>query len=75
LAFDIETYNPAGQGIDYEKNPIIMIAFYSKDFQKVYTWKKFKTENKDIEFVNSEAELVRKFSEVLNLVKPDILTG
>jgi len=73
LAVDIETYNPEGKSIDMEKNPIVMIAFYGKDFKKVISWKKFKAD--DLEIVESEADLIEKFKEVLDNYKPDILTG
>ncbi|MBL7054915.1 ribonuclease H-like domain-containing protein [Candidatus Woesearchaeota archaeon] len=86
LSFDIETYSPS-RSIEPEKNPIIMLAFYSgnsakaksqkdeKPFKKVFVWKKFKTELDFVEFVNSEAELIEKFKETIETFKPDILTG
>ncbi|MEE9526020.1 MAG: DNA-directed DNA polymerase [Candidatus Woesearchaeota archaeon] len=75
LAFDIETYNPAGKRFVPEEYPIIMLAFYGEDFKKVITWKRFKTDNKDIEFVDGELDLINRFKEVLEKYKPDILTG
>lgn len=76
VAVDIETYNPAGKGdLVPEKNPIIMLAVYAKDFQKVITWKRFKTDKDYIEFVKSEEELITRFLEVIEEVKPDIITG
>ncbi len=74
LSFDIETYNPY-RNIEPEKNPIIMLAFYSENFKKVFVWKKFKTDLDYVEFVNSEAELIEKFKETVEAFKPDILTG
>lgn len=74
LSFDIETYNPS-RNIEAEKNPIIMLAFYSEDFKKVFVWKKFKTKLDYVEFVNSEVELIEKFKETIETFKPDILTG
>ena len=74
LAFDIETYSPEGMNIDPEKNPIIMLAFYGNSFKRVITWKKFKA-NEEVESVDSEAELIEKFKEVVEHYKPDILTG
>ena len=35
-----------------EQFPIIMIAFYGEDFRKVITWKRFKTEEDYMEFVD-----------------------
>lgn len=74
LSVDIETYSPS-KNIDPEKNPIIMIALHGKDYQKVFTWKKFKTKHDYVEFVGSEFDLIEKFKEALNNYKPDILTG
>ncbi len=75
LGFDIETYNPAGKGIEPEKYPIIMVSFYGKNFEKVITWKKFKTNEKYIEFVDSEVELIEKIKEVIGHYKPEALVG
>jgi len=75
LAFDIETYNPRGKNIDAKKDPIIMISFYGDELSKVITWKRFKTDNKNIEFVDSELDLINRFKEVIGSYKPDIITG
>ena len=75
LAFDIETYNPAGRKPNATENPIIMLAFYGNNFKRVITWKKFKTENKSIEFVDGEAQLIERFIETIEQYKPDILVG
>jgi DNA polymerase elongation subunit (family B) len=75
LALDIETYNPLGKYVDTEKNPIIMLGFYGKDFQRVYTWKQYATTLPYVEFVKSEADLIEKFKEVVEAYKPDILVG
>lgn len=75
LGFDIETYNPRGKFVDPEKDPIVMVSFFSKNFKKVITWKKFKTNLDYIEFVDGEAELIDKFKEIINDVSPDILVG
>jgi len=75
LALDIETYNPEGKNIDPEKNPIIMLSFYGKNLKKVITWKRFKTKEDYIEFVDGEAELIEKFKEIIEEFRPDILTG
>jgi DNA polymerase, archaea type len=74
LAIDIETYND-GKAVDFEKNPILMVSFYGQNYQKVITWKKFKTKEKYIEFVEDEAELVSKFKEIVEAIQPDIITG
>jgi DNA polymerase, archaea type len=89
LAFDIETYNSEGKTINFEKNPIIMLSFYgnnsvnsknqpgvsSKPFKKVFTWKRFDTQEKYIEFVDSESALIQKFKETVEELRPDIITG
>lgn len=75
LAFDIETYNPTGKRFIPEEHPIIMIAFYSDDFRKVITWKRFKTDLDYIEFVDGEVDLINRFKEIIEHVKPDIITG
>jgi DNA polymerase elongation subunit (family B) len=75
LSIDIETYTPGYREIEPEKNPIIMIAFYAEDFQKVFAWKRFKTNLDYVEFVESESELIEKFKETIENYKPDILTG
>ena len=75
LSFDIETYNPLGKRFVPEEHPIIMIAFCSEGFKKVITWKKFKTNDKIIEFVNGEADLIERFKEIIEEQKPDIITG
>ncbi|MDO8741020.1 MAG: DNA-directed DNA polymerase [Candidatus Woesearchaeota archaeon] len=75
LAFDIETYNPYGKNVDMEKNPIIMVSFYGKDFQKVITWRRFRTEEKYIEFVDSELELIERFRDTIERYKPELLVG
>ena len=75
LAFDIETYNPDGKIINPQKYPIIMLSFYGKDFEKVITWRRFKTDKKYIEFVDGERELLLKFKEIVNSYNPDIITG
>ncbi|MDP7506152.1 MAG: DNA-directed DNA polymerase [Candidatus Woesearchaeota archaeon] len=75
LAFDIEVYNPLGKSFVPEKYPVVMLSLYGKDFEKVITWKKFKTSNKNIEFVEGEAELIKRFVEIVEELKPDILSG
>jgi DNA polymerase I len=72
LAFDIET--PPEKNEAFE-GPILMIGFYSRDFQKVITWKRFNTSEDYIEFVNSEADLIKRFKEVVEEQSPDILAG
>jgi len=75
LAFDIETYSPAGKRFVPEENPILMVAFYGENYKKVITWKKIKTNLDYIEFVDGELELINKIKEIIETQKPDILTG
>jgi DNA polymerase, archaea type len=75
LSVDIETYTPGQKEIEPEKNPILMIAFYAKDFEKVFVAKPLQKKLEYMEFVNSEEELIQKFKEVIEQYKPDILTG
>ena len=75
LSVDIETYTPGNKEIEPEKNPILMIALYAEDFQKVIVWKRFKTNLDYAEFAESESELLEKFKEVIESYQPDILTG
>lgn len=74
LAIDIETYNPTTK-IDMENNPILMIAFYSKNFKKVITWQRFKKSEDFIEFADNEAGMLERAREIINEFKPDIITG
>ncbi len=75
IAFDIETYNPLGKTVLAEKHPIVMLSLYSDEFKKVITWKRFKTDADWIEFVNSEAELIERFVQIVKFYAPDIITG
>ncbi len=74
LAIDIETYNPLGKKFIPEEHPILMIAIYGKKFKKVLTWKKFK-DGKNVEFLDGEASLLKRFSEIIKEIKPDMITG
>lgn len=74
LSIDIETYNPEGKGMNTEKNPIIMMAFYGKNFRRVISWKKFKAKEY-VEFVDGEVGLLEKFKEVIDSYKPDMIAG
>ncbi|MBN1644749.1 hypothetical protein JW851_01745, partial [Candidatus Woesearchaeota archaeon] len=75
IAFDIETYNQPGKVPDQNKDPIIMLALYGKDFKKVITWKKFRTDEDYVEFVSSEADLLERFKELIDEHKPDFVAG
>jgi len=74
VALDIETYNP-DNSLNAKKNPIIILGLYGDNFSRVVTWKKFKTSNKYIEFVSSEADMLQRFAELITEYQPDIITG
>ena len=75
LAFDIETYGIVGQPIVPEKSPILMIALYGDNFKRILTWKKFKTDEKNIEVLPSEADVIQRFQELIDEYQPDIIAG
>lgn len=75
VALDIETYNPHGKIGNSNNDPIIMLALYGDNYKKVITWKKFKTPEPYVEFVDSEADLLDRFKELIEELKPDFITG
>ncbi|MFH1398508.1 MAG: DNA-directed DNA polymerase [Candidatus Woesearchaeota archaeon] len=75
LSIDIETYNAQGKHVFADKSQIIMIAMKGENFEKVIVTKKFSTAKPYIEFADSETQLIRKFVEVVDNYKPDIITG
>jgi DNA polymerase I len=75
LALDIETYNPSGKIFAPEKDPIIMLGLYGKDFKKVITWKKFPHKEKYIMHVDSEKELLLEFMSAVKEYEPDVIVG
>ncbi len=75
LAFDIETNHKKGNMSIPEEDPIIMIGLKGENFEKVITWKRFRTSLEYVEFVNSEAALINRFKEVIEEQKPDIIAG
>jgi len=74
LAVDIETYNPKGKLINPKEYPIVMLGLYGEDFQKVVSWKQFPSEP-FVEHVPSEADVLLRFVELVEQVKPDILVS
>lgn len=73
LSFDMEVYNPHGTP-QPDKDPIIMIGFSSNQgFRKV-----FSTKNSSLDFVEAvadEKQLLKKFTETVNLLEPDFILG
>jgi len=70
LAYDIET-----DGLEMGKSEILMVSLYGKNFQKVISSKKTKTNLKYVEFVENEEELIEKFIEHVKKYSPDFLIG
>ena len=75
LAVDIETYNPTGKHVNPNQHPIVMLAAYGDNFQKVLTWKRFANAQAYVEFLPSEADLLDRFKDLVDEYKPDIITG
>ncbi len=75
LGVDIESYGGPGTPIDFDKNPILMIALKGENFDKVITWKHFDNAPSFVEFVAGEAEMIDRFSRCINDFKPDVITG
>ncbi len=75
MALDIETYNPKGNP-RASKDPIIMISIAtSKGLEKVITMKKFDKPQKYVEFVDSEMDILKKLTETIQEINPDIIVG
>lgn len=70
LAFDIEA-----EEFEIGAGRILMISLVSERFKKVITWKKVKEASEYVEFVDNEAELIKKFVYYVNKINPDIITG
>lgn len=75
LAVDIETYNPHGKFVDMDKQPIIMLAVYGENFEKVVVSKRIQTTLPYVESVDSEEALLKRFADFVEEYNPDILTG
>ena len=74
LAFDIETLCSKALP-DTNTDSIVFIGFYSQNFQKVITWKRFENAPEHVVFVNGELELLQEFSKTIKQFKPDVLVG
>ena len=74
IAFDIETY-PDEKGLNQFSSPILMFSLYGENYKKVVSWKGFETDLDYVEFVSSEQELIQKFIELIESLRPDIITG
>src|SRR3989344_3015214 len=74
IAFDIETY-PDEKGLNQFSSPILMFSLYGENYKKVVSWKGFETDLDYVEFVSSEQELIQKFIELIEYLRPDVITG
>ncbi|MFT4326384.1 MAG: DNA polymerase domain-containing protein [Candidatus Woesearchaeota archaeon] len=74
LYFDIETLDD-GQGINYTKNPILMISVISKNTQKILVAKGYPTKKDFVECYQSEAEMLEAFVTLIKKINPDIISG
>ncbi|MGA2130526.1 MAG: DNA-directed DNA polymerase [Candidatus Pacearchaeota archaeon] len=73
MAYDIET-----DDIKLGEGEILMVSLVTDSFKKVITWKKPKTSEKNLdflEFVKDEADLIEKFLEYVKKFSPDFLVG
>lgn len=74
LAFDIETAS-SRVWPDPKIDPIVSIALYGKNFRQVLTWKRFAQCPNYVKFVDSEAELLAEFLNILKQQNPYALIG
>ncbi len=74
LALDIEVYGSYGGSDKVKNDPILMIGLLGNKLKKVLTWKKFKAENY-VEFLNSEADMLERFIDIVKNYNPDIIIG
>lgn len=72
LSFDIEARNPHGMPSP-EEDEIIMIGVAGRDFSKVISTRGDHLDY--VEVVDDEAEIIRRFAEIIREEKPDILVG
>jgi len=70
LAYDIET-----DSLKIGEGEILMVSLVGENFKKVITWKKSKNKPQYTEFVEDEAELLKKFCEQVKKFSPDFLVG
>lgn len=75
IAFDIETYTLPGKYSNSKNDPILTLSLYGEKIRKVISWKRFETESDDYYFVNSEAELIEAFIDIIHEEQPDYITG
>jgi len=69
-AIDLETYSP-GRFSDANKDPILMSVTSTPEWTKVYTYKK--SNEKNVEVLSNEKEMIEKILKDLNEYQPDVL--
>jgi DNA polymerase I len=72
LYFDIETFDD-GAGINYHKNPILMISVLSKTVNTILVARKYQTQT--AETFDSEKAMLQRFKEIIEKSRPDIISG
>ncbi len=75
LSIDIETYTPTKKEIDAKRNPILMMAIYAPDFQKVFTWKNYDSKQDFVHIAKDEKEMLQQCIKAIAEYSPDILCG
>lgn len=70
LTYDIET-----EGMDAGKASILSISLYSKNYEKVLTWKKCKGAQDYVETFKNEGEMIEGFVKAVHKADPDFLVG
>ena len=63
-------------GIDYDKNPILMISVYApKAIKKTMVAKSYATKRKDVDLYSSEKEMLQAFETLVKEYNPDFISG
>ncbi|MBN2567353.1 hypothetical protein JXB02_04695 [Candidatus Woesearchaeota archaeon] len=75
LAMDVGTMLQAEQQALGTENPIVLISLYSEGYRKVITWKRHENAKDYVEFVGSEHDLIMRFKDLIDRLRPDILVG
>ena len=75
LSIDIESYGGPGTPVDFDENPILMIAVKGDNFEKVITWKHFDPVPEFVEIVDGESSMIERVYHIIEDYKPDIITG
>lgn len=74
LFFDIKTHEASSKN-PKEEQPIVVASLHGKDFERIITWKRFTTANANVDFVESEAELISRFERTIEEYNPDVIAG